>query len=105
MVDRVFNCQTMSTTRKRKHVNGRVATSFYLRTIEKMTLESIAKAIGRNHASIIHYIKQHDSYYNYDKEYKRMYDNLINTEKPVQWLCNQCNYDGFKTITRTIPSL
>jgi len=104
-VDRVFKCDTLSYSRKRENVNGRIATSFYLRSVEKLSLKKIANQLKRDHSSVIHYIKQHDSLYLYDKKYKGLYDKLTKTESTKQLLCNQCVYEGFKFNQRAIPSV
>ena len=104
-VNRIFSCNTLSTSRKRDNVNGRIASSFYLRYVEKLSLEKIGEIINKNHSSVIHYLKQHESLCLYDKEYKRLYSKLTKIESPKQWLCNQCIYEGFTINQRTIPSV
>lgn len=91
-INRVFKCNLLSTNRKRNNVNGRFAVSHYLRTHEKMTLVSIGNSINKDHASILHYLKQHNDLYKYDRNYKYLYDQIIIAEKPEKWLCNECIY-------------
>jgi chromosomal replication initiation ATPase DnaA len=104
-VDRVFNCNALSTLRKRENVNGRIATSFYLRSVEKLSLKKIGQIINKDHSSVIHYIKQHESLYLYEKEYKSLFDKLTKIENTKQLLCNQCVYERFKFNKRAIPSV
>jgi len=75
--DRIFNCNSLSKIRKNRNVNGRVAISNYLRNYSNMTFHQISNILKKNHSSIIHYIKMHERFYTYDKQYKSNYDNLI----------------------------
>jgi len=91
-VNRVFKCDALSNNRYRENVNGRIAISYYLRMHEKMTLMGIARILKKDHASVIHYLKQHQSLFKYDKEYKTLYSQIIVNDKPKQWLCNECTH-------------
>lgn len=91
-IDRVFKCDLLAISRKQNNVNGRIAVSNYLRAHEKMTLVSIGNCLNKDHASIIHYLKQHADLYKYDRNYKYLYDKIVMPEKPKKWLCNECIY-------------
>jgi len=91
-VNKIFECDSMSNTRKREVVYGRIAASNYLRMRYKYTFQKIADIYGKTHATIIHYLKQHEALYKYDKEYKEKYNQVTGYNHNERWLCNWCEY-------------
>ena len=73
--NKIFNADILSRSRKQHHVFSRIAYSKIMRNYGK-TLENIADEIGRNHASIIYYCKQHEQLYKFDQDYKLKFDQL-----------------------------
>lgn len=91
-VNRIFDCNSMSNTRKQEVVYSRIAASNYLRFRYKFTFQKIADLYGKTHATIIYYLKQHESLYKYDKIYKEKYDQVTGYNYKQRWLCNWCEY-------------
>jgi len=57
IVNQVFKLDIMEKNRRNEVVEARMVYSQILRDSEFMTLSNIAKSIDKNHATIIHYIK------------------------------------------------
>ncbi|WP_264520368.1 hypothetical protein [Flavobacterium sp. N1994] len=76
MANKSFQCDVMSSNRKRANVYGRMAISYYLRTKRGMTLQSIASIFNKDHASINHYIHQHRSDLKFDPSYRALFENF-----------------------------
>lgn len=70
---KVYDTNPLIKSRKRYTVWCRIAIARILRN-EQNTLNSIATFIKKDHATILHYLKIHDDFLKYDKEYKQYFD-------------------------------
>lgn len=65
-------------TRKRNVVNARMIYSYILHT-KGWTYSSIARSLNKNHATIIHYVKNFNHYLMSDPELRKTYTLILNT--------------------------
>jgi len=74
----------------RVNVNPRHAFAFYLHRIRDTSSIYAGRIIGKDHASVLHSVKQHKDFYQTDKEYRDNFDNFLKEMKPIKfkrWLC------------------
>lgn len=69
---KVYNTNPLLKTKKRYAVWCRIAISRILRN-EGNTLNSIGAFIKKDHPTVLHYLKSHDDFLKYDKEYKMLF--------------------------------
>jgi len=91
--NRIFKCDVFSNTRERNNVEGRMALSFLLRKDYKYSLRKICEILGKNHATIIHYLKKHNDYMDYNREYRDRFLEFYGFHKPKRWLCMECKLE------------
>lgn len=98
-VNAVFDCDILSTKRVRQNVDGRKAFAAYIKKrYQNMALEQIGKFINKDHATIMHYLKEHDNMMMYDIDYKDNYGKLSVSEKPKRWLCYQTTFRNYEKV-------
>lgn len=51
--------------------------AYLRRNVEGMTLQGVGRLFDRDHSTVIHALKTHDSLYKYDHIYRTKYDNYI----------------------------
>jgi len=90
--NRIFKCDVFSNNRERKNVEGRIALSFLLRKDYKFSLMKICEILGKNHATIIHYLKKHNDYMDYNREYRDKFLEFYSSDRPKRWLCIESKY-------------
>lgn len=89
-----FNCDILSTSRLQKNVFGRIAFAKYSRIINpNISTTKIGSHIGKDHATILHYFKQHESLYKYDKDYRNNFNSLTLNNGQKRWLCKEMVYE------------
>ena len=93
LINNVFNCDIMSKNRSQNNVFGRIGFSAFERFQSKLTLKKIGESLNKNHATVIHYLKEHDNLMKYDAKYREMYGKIIGVNKSKKWLCNECTYE------------
>jgi len=91
-VNKVFECDVMQENRKGDNVLGRIALGNFMRNSLKMTFQSVADELLKNHATIIHYCKQHQNYFQYDKNYREKYNEFTKDERPTLKICNEISF-------------
>tara|TARA_R110000744_G_scaffold101142_1_gene195011 strand:+ start:669 stop:1184 length:516 start_codon:yes stop_codon:yes gene_type:complete len=74
-------------TRKRHYVFGRAVAYTIMRVNMSLTLEQIAKVFNKNHASVVHSLKELPYVIKYDPEFKELHDTIV-----YNWLENVNNY-------------
>lgn len=67
-----------SKNRLKEVVDARKIYSILVKTYTGTTLSTIGRILNRNHATIIHYEKEHESQYKYDMEYREKFVNCKN---------------------------
>ena len=72
IIKRIFGVDILQNTRKRDYVNARMVYAKLLRE-RNHTFESIAKSIGKDHATIIYYVKVVPSIFKQDRFLERKY--------------------------------
>jgi chromosomal replication initiation ATPase DnaA len=87
--NKVFDCDIMQDNRKGNNVIGRIAIGNFMRKNLKMTFQKVADEMYKNHATIIHYCKQHANLMDYNKEYRQKYNDFVKENKPSLIFCNQ----------------
>ena len=92
LINKAFNCDIMEETRDRKNVDGRIAFSKILRQERKLTFVKIGKVLGKNHASIIYYLKKHKDLMQFNDDYRRKYNSVKNLKESNITICNECVY-------------
>jgi chromosomal replication initiation ATPase DnaA len=101
-VNRVFKCDVLAENKKRINVTGRFALSYFLRYDKKMTLQSVGDCINKSHDNVIHYLKQHECLFKYDRKYKEMYLEFTKSKSETKrWLCLEVEA-GLITLTKTV---
>lgn len=68
-----FECDIETTCRERRYVNGRMTFAYILKE-KGYTLTSIGHILKRNHATIIHYLKNMEFYLKQDRDFKNRFD-------------------------------
>tara|TARA_R100001163_G_C4951956_1_gene119351 strand:+ start:223 stop:663 length:441 start_codon:yes stop_codon:yes gene_type:complete len=70
--------QFMSSSRKREYVDAK---TMYCKIASELTSESstfIGKSINRDHATVLHHRKKHETLYTYDRDYRHKYMLILN---------------------------
>ncbi len=98
-INRIFECNVFDLTRQQQHVEGRIALTILLRKDFKYSLTKIAKIFGKTHATIIHYIKKHDDYMDFNREYRNKFLELQGFYKPTRWICIESEFK-IRTYTK-----
>lgn len=73
IVNRVFEVDIMEKTRRREVVEARMVYTRILRDSEFMTVSKIAKSLNKNHATILHYLKNFKYFIKPDERLWDMY--------------------------------
>lgn len=66
----------VSESRERRNVIYRHAFSVAMRTLSKLTVQRIGKILGKDHATVIHAVRAHEGNYNYDPDYRSIYERI-----------------------------
>lgn len=96
--NKCYSADIMAKNRIRSNVYARIAFGNYCRTVLQMTSSKVGSVLNKNHATILHYQKEHDSLYKYDKEYREKYNELTGVNKPKRWLCVELSINLFKPV-------
>jgi dynactin complex subunit len=64
-------------SRKREVINARKAYYKLLHLTTKISYTTMAKSVGKTHATVLHALRHFDFDYNTDNEFKELYDNLF----------------------------
>jgi|TARA_B100000795_G_scaffold253332_1_gene223451 chromosomal replication initiation ATPase DnaA len=72
----IYDTDLTNLSRKRHYVNGRIAFAKICRTYFKMGYTEIGRLLGKDHATVIHYIKIFDSVCQSDFEFRHNYEEL-----------------------------
>ena len=64
-------------SRKREVINARKAYYKLLHLTTKLTYTTMAKSVGKTHATVLHALRHFDFDYKTDNEFKELYDNLF----------------------------
>ena len=73
----VFNVDITSKNRQREYVNARITFSSILRN-EGIKYTRIGGYLGKDHATILHYITNLESYLKTDEDFREKYDTVVN---------------------------
>lgn len=84
-----FNCDIDRACRKKRYVNARMTYAYIMRK-RGCTLESIARYLSKNHATIIHYLNNIEWYLKTDEEFREkfniVYEDVYLNHKSVHTL-------------------
>lgn len=86
-VNRLFKCDILDTSRQPNNVSGRIAFSSFIRGFSRMTVTEIGRCLNKNHATICHYLRKHDLYYQYDADYRKRYNKLKKPKTTKRTIC------------------
>lgn len=64
-------------SRKREVIRARKAYYKLLNLTTKLTYTTMAKSVGKTHATVLHALREFDYDYKTDKQFKELYDNLF----------------------------
>lgn len=76
LVESEFNLQLKRKTRRREYIEARAMYYMLLREKGRMTVSSISKTLDKNHATILHALKNLHNWMTYDTNIKSIYDSL-----------------------------
>jgi len=93
VINNAFNCNIKNTSRKRELVENRIIYAKIMHNTNIFTLSKIASYIDKDHATIIHYLKQHDDFFKYDDFYKSKF-------KKIQSLINDYKANYIKELNK-----
>ena len=79
IVEDYYKLKIDSKTRQRKYIEARAVYYKLLRENSRMSLQAIGKTMKRDHATVLHSLRQIKDWLEYDKEIKRDY-NTINSK-------------------------
>ena len=86
IIEAVFDVNLLDKSRRREIVEARIAYSNILHEVNNLTISAIAKTLGKNHATVIHYLK-HFHYIQMDNElwnkYLQCYNSYTEKAHPV----------------------
>jgi len=88
-VEEVLGLDPRLNTRKREYVFARAVVYDILRKHLRMSLMDIAKVFNKNHATVLHSLKQLPYIIKYDPDIQFSYNNIVNN-----WLENVENFDS-----------
>lgn len=86
-INETMNIDIRDTSRKRDYVFGRAIAYTIMRVNMSLTLEQIAKVFNKNHASIVHSLKELPYILKYNSDFKELHDTIV-----YNWLENVNNY-------------
>lgn len=92
IIEDYYNFKLDSATRQRKYVEARAIYYYILRNKFNYSLSAIAKTLNKNHATVLHFTKQFESWLMYDRVIRTDYqqiENRLNTAMTI-------NPDAFK---------
>ena len=69
--------QMISINRRRDRVDARKIMSVLLRNVYKLTFSKIGTVLERDHASILHYYRDHENLMETDQDYKHFYNTAL----------------------------
>jgi regulator of replication initiation timing len=88
-VEEVLGLDPRVNTRKREYIFARAVVYDILRKHLRMSLTDIAKVFNKNHATVLHSLKQLPYIIKYDPDIQLSYNNIVNN-----WLENVENFDS-----------
>lgn len=77
IIDYTFDSKLNDNTRKRELVENRMIFAKIVYDMHKLSLMRIGSYINKNHATIIHYLKQHENLMDFDIFYKMKYKKIL----------------------------
>ena len=77
LIDYTFDSKLNDNTIKRELVENRMIFSKIVYDMHKLSLMRIGSYINKNHATIIHYLKQHENLMDFDVFYKTKYKKIL----------------------------
>jgi len=86
-VNRIFECDILDPRRHPNNVSGRIAFASFLRSFSNRTVTEIGRYIGKDHATVCHYSRKHELYYQYDSEYRKKFNKLKLTQPAKRKFC------------------
>jgi len=92
IIEDYYDFKLDSATRQRKYVEARAIYYYILRNKFHYSLSAIAKTLNKNHATVLHFTKQFDSWLMYDIVFRTDYlqiENRLNNAMTI-------NPDAFK---------
>jgi len=92
IIEDYYNLKLDSATRKRKYVEARAIYYYILRNKFHYSLSAIAKTLNKNHATVLHFTKQFDSWLMYDRVVRTDYQQIENRLNNAMTI----NPDAFK---------
>ena len=92
IIEDYYNFKLDSATRQRKYVEARAIYYYILRNKFNYSLSAIAKTLNKNHATVLHFTKQFDSWLMYDRVIRTDYQQIENRLNRAMTI----NPDAFK---------
>lgn len=85
--DSICQVHNIQDNRERRNIIYKHAFSVCCREYSSLSLATIGKIINKNHATILHSVRNHSSNYLYDKTYRGIYDTIAEdmSEKMMEY--------------------
>lgn len=87
----------ITSSRKRNNVRFRHAFATCVRVHSDLSLMAIGKLLGKDHATVLHAMKQHEMNYLYDATYRKIYEDIT---KYVEKALDQYRLNDIKDLTQ-----
>ena len=101
VINQTFSVNILKNSRERELVENRIIFSKIVRDNFKISLPRIGAFLNKNHATIIHYLKQHDALLEYDKFYRLKYEKICKLIYNDNYIANEItklNQSEFKIL-------
>lgn len=101
VINQTFSVNILKNSRERELVENRIIFAKIVRDNFKISLPIIGAFLNKNHATIIHYLKQHDALLEYDKFYRLKYEKICKLIYNDNYIANEItklNQSEFKIL-------
>lgn len=101
LINQTFSVNILNNSRERELVENRIIFAKIVRDNFKISLPRIGNFVNKNHATIIHYLKQHEALFEYDKFYRLKYEKICKLIYNDNYIANeitQLNQSEFKIL-------
>jgi len=97
IVEKYYQLDITKLTRKREYVEARAVYYNLVRDNTRMSLSAIGKSMGKDHSTVLHFIKQLKDWVTYDKQIQKDYE-ILTEEVKVSIEVNPEDFKAGKTI-------
>lgn len=94
--NKVFEGDALHSDRKLGNVAARKAVGYYFHRVMGFSCTRAGEFINKDHATVLHYCREHLNDLKYNKEYRAKYNEFFkmqSPEKPKRWLCFEAMFE------------